>query len=561
MSEVTEYLDQKGITYTPEGNEVVIVCPQCRKEKLYINKQSLLYQCFVCKAEQPESLYAKGHISQLKNEWGDIMDITPNVSLPTKNKEEKDFTSIVERCKHNLLNGKNVGLKYLAKRGFDESDVERFNLGYREFENEKWIVIPAYEDGIPKLIKYRKITNNTDAKKYRREFNSKSVIYNGDILKDNDNVIITAGEFDAMTLIKHGYNNTVASTGGEGTLSPYMYDKLYLKEQFLLILDADSAGQKAARDVWAKRLGVGRCWNVPLPDGEDINSFFLKYGEEEFNELLEKKHRFKIKGVTSLEEALYEMYKRSLDGDQVYPLPWTSLNKRINGGIKRKQLIVIGAQAGIGKTSMGLQIVDYFATEYNVPSLTVCLEMDEVDLATKIVQVHNDLDYNEIDPSHALVYARDLEELPIYFGYSPTVSADIYYNTVKEARNRYGCELFLFDNLQLMVVSDKESDYASAVKMFKRIAMELDVMMILISQPRKLNREGNMTYDALKGSAAISQGADTVILLNRKRVEDERGQSSFESKTTVITDKARFATGGWSILEMVGRKSRFDEWK
>ena len=34
MSEITEYLDNKGIQYHIEGIEVVTVCPTCRKEKI-----------------------------------------------------------------------------------------------------------------------------------------------------------------------------------------------------------------------------------------------------------------------------------------------------------------------------------------------------------------------------------------------------------------------------------------------------------------------------------------------------------------------------------------------
>jgi len=70
--------------------------------------------------------------------------------------------------------------------------------------------------------------------------------------------------------------------------------------------------------------------------------------------------------------------------------------------------------------------------------------------------------------------------------------------------------------------------------------------------------------DDLKGTSAISQGADTVILLNRLRNKVEKnkeGMDAFEPRTTVIIDKARFASGGIITLEMIGRKSKFVNWK
>ena len=564
MSEITEYLNDKGIQYTTEGNEVVITCPSCKKPKLYINKNSLLYHCFVCSAEKPESLYAKGHLSQLKTEWGDILDISPSkhIELP---KIEKDFTNKVERYKHNLSKNPQAK-KYLYKRGFDDEDIERFNFGFSEHipngyeEKESWISIPVYEDGVPKLIKYRKITNNTDCKKYEREFGGKSILYNQDILKDYNDVYVVAGEFDCCTMIKHGYKNSVCGTGGEGSLTSDMYDKLYLKESITLILDADQVGQNAALKVWATRLGLGRCWNVKLPDEEDVNSYFLKYTKDDFEELLKNKYKFKVEGISSITEALYELYNLSQSEQIVYELPWENLNRAIKG-FEKTQLITVGGIPGFGKTSMVLQLAHHFAKKYNMPSLITCLEMGIPKLVTKIIQNHYDLDYQEVLPSEVLAYINDLEDLPIYFAYSPAITPKIYYNTVKEARNRYGCELFVFDNLQLFVRSDKESDIGKVTKMFKDIAMGLDVIFLMVSQPRKLNSEREPTFDDLKGSSAIAADSDIILLGRRKRIKDKFGFNSFESKATVLIDKSRFSAGARLQLEFVGEKSRFDEMK
>jgi len=565
MSSVIDYLNQKNISFESEGKECIIVCPQCKKPKLYINKETLLFHCFKCEIEQPDSLYAKGHLSKLQETWGDSIPIVPIVSKQ-KEREEQDFSKIVERYTYNLLNTKigKRGIKYLYKRGFNEEDIKIFKFGFIEMKGESWISIPVFEDGIPKLIKYRKITNNdASIKKYEREYESKSIIYNQDILNKYDEVYICAGEFDTATMIKNGYENSVCGTVGEGVLSSYMYDKLYLIEKFFIIMDSDIIGQQAARKIWARRLGINRCWNVELPDGEDVNSYFLKHTKEDFKELLKNAYQFKVEGISSLEDVFYEMHQKSVgDEDDVFPLPWDNVNKKIGGGLEKKNLTVIGAMAGIGKTSISIQIAYHLAKQYNIPPLITCLEMSRIKLATKIVQLDKDLTYEEVDYNHALMYARDLEGLDMYFAYSPTITPEIYYNTVRNARDRYGCELFVFDNLQLLVTSDKESDYAKAVKMFKRIAMELDVMMLLVSQPRKLNTERKPTYDDLKGSAAISQGGDLIILMHRRRKKGDVDMiDSFESKTLIIVDKSRFSAGGKAVLEFLGAKSRFIEIK
>ena len=570
MSNIIEYLDSKGLPWHPEGNEIVTTCPSCKKEKLYINKNTHLFQCFYCKTEDPDSTYAKGHISTLIEDMGDALILNVPVKLPVKTKKkDPDFSELVDRFNFNLKKNVNAQ-KYLYSRGFDDADIDRFKFGFIHMDGEDWISIPSFEDGIPKLLKYRKITNNDPKiKKYKREFGSKSILFNQDCLKDFEEVNICGGEFDAAMLLKNNYLNTVAATGGEGTLTTYQYDQLYLKEKFTILMDADKPGQNAARDVWSKRLGMGRCYNVALPEGEDVNSIINGYGIEQFEIYYNGASTFKIEGVISLGDALFQMNERSLGQDEIYSLPWPSLNQRLGGGIENKQLIVLGGQAGVGKTSAALQVTHHFAKVHNESSLFVCLEMSEIKLATKIVQIEFDLDYKDINPHEALAYAQQMGELndKMFFGYSPTITPQIYYNTVKIARDRYGCGLFVFDNLQLLVVSDKESEYAAAVKMFKRIAMELDVKMLLVSQPRKLNSERTPTYDDLKGSASISQGADIVILAHRKRLDttdEDTGeelytQQSFSDKCTFIVDKARFASGGATMLRLIGNKSRFDE--
>jgi len=167
---------------------------------------------------------------------------------------------------------------------------------------------------------------------------------------------------------------------------------------------------------------------------------------------------------------------------------------------------------------MAVQIAYHFTTKHKIPCLIFCMEMPETSLGVKVIQLHYDLIEKEILFSDALIYARELEDLPIYFGYSPKITPEIYYNTLREVRNRYGVGLAIFDNLQYLVRTGEESDISRTSRMFKDMSMEFNMINILISQPRKVNSERNLTYDDLKGSSSIPADADMVLLINRKRV-------------------------------------------
>ena len=559
MNSVVDYLENKHIKYELQGQEAIIVCPGCGKDKLSINTNSLLFQCFHCKAEDPNSDYASGHLSKLKRLWNDVIDITPT-PLPSyiknKNQEERDYSDLVNRYHFNLLQSKK-GRKYLFKRGFDEDVIIKYKLGLLEMKGDTWISIPSYEDGIPKLLKYRKITNNNpETKKYEREAGGKSILFNGDVLKHFTDIYICEGEMDNIALLEQGFKNVVGTTGGAGTLLSEWYDKLKLMSKITFVFDADAAGQNAVVKTWAERLGYGKCWNTLLPEGEDLNSYFLKNTVEDFKEL--EPYQFKISGVVSLNDALYEMYSLSQNKEQlIYPFPWSEVNEITGGGIELTQLLTIGAPSSIGKTTMAMQIAHYFIKEYNLPCLVFCLEMTAVKLATKFLQNEYDLTYNEIQYDQALIYANDIGNMPIYFAYTPRIGLQKLYNTVEEARNRYGVKFVVFDNLQLLVVSDKESLYAEAMGMFKQIPMDLNLMMCLISQPRKINND-EFNYDSMKGSASIAQASDILLLLNAKRLKGDKTDFSFDPIRSITNDKSRFAAGGRRRLFLNGIKSRFE---
>jgi len=559
--DVISYLDEKGIKYELQGSEAILTCPNCNKNKLYVNIETLLYHCFRCETLDETNAFAKGHFSTIQRHYGDILDISPATSISTtSNQKEVNFTDLVERYHHNLLKTK-TALKYLFDRGRSIESIKQFKLGYTTRYKDEWIVIPSYEDNVPKLLKLRNISKEPSNEKYIREKGSKSILFNGDVINEYENIIITEGEFDAMALIEAGFPNVVGTTGGAGTLLPEWYDKLLYVQKIIVCFDSDKVGQKAARDVWAKRLGTGRVWNLMLPDNEDIDSFLLKNSKEDFENLLNEVKQFKVDGISSLKDTLYDMYKISNEEgeEEVFKLPWDCINKLVDGGLHRSRLTVVGGVPGVGKSSYCLQICYYFAKTYDLPCLYFCLEMPKTSLAVKIIQLENDITKNEIRYGDALIYATQIEELPIYFGYDSRITPEKFFMTMEECVRRYGIELFVFDNLQLCIRSDKESDISKASKIFKQITMDLNIMGILISQPRKMNNDSNITYDILKGSSSIPADADEVLLLHRLRAQGTNTDTSFSPETYVIADKERFSGGGRRVLKMVGEKSRFDE--
>ena len=153
-----------------------------------------------------------------------------------------------------------------------------------------------------------------------------------------------------------------------------------------------------------------------------------------------------------------------------------------------------------------------------------------------------------------------------------SISLGFLFNPVFETPLIIPLEFGVFDNLQRMIRTGEEKDMAQASGAFKDLVMELRIPFLLVSQPRKRKSEETnkmMTFHDLKGSSAIPADADQVILLNRKRKTQEKGEEVINEEwvpdakallddIAVLVDKSRFSAGGAVMLKFIGEKSRIE---
>jgi replicative DNA helicase len=112
----------------------------------------------------------------------------------------------------------------------------------------------------------------------------------------------------------------------------------------------------------------------------------------------------------------------------------------------------------------------------------------------------------------------------------------------------------------------------AASKMFKDLAMEMQIPILLIAQPRKMEKDEVMHYYSIKDSSAIPADSDIIILLHRNRTKEKEhvenaGEldiqygstrfATFESQTRFIVDKVRESAGGECRLLFDGIHRRF----
>ena len=241
-----------------------------------------------------------------------------------------------EYYKDKLINsdeGQSIGLSYFRERGFNDRDIQKFELGYslEGWENfskealqkgysqlllEKTGLVVKKEDGSSydrfrgrvifpvhnlsgKVIAFgaRMLGKDKNQPKYvnspETEIYHKSDVLYGlfqakNIIRQKDNCYLVEGYTDVISMHKSDVQNVVASSGTALTNSQIQLIRRFT-ENVTVLFDGDAAGIKAALRGIDMLLETGLNVRVVLfPDGEDPDSYSRKVGSTEFQKFLQE---------------------------------------------------------------------------------------------------------------------------------------------------------------------------------------------------------------------------------------------------------------------------------
>ncbi len=556
-----EYIREKGWEHRQQSGQIVLkTCPFCQDEKyhFYMDPEGPFY-CHKCNE--------RGNLITLKKHLGDFQEsIRP--AFQKRKAHKKPEANQADRYHQALLSDQS-GIEYVTGRGITLDSVKWFKLGIAQKNGIHYLSIPHYRSGHLVNIKFRSLPPAD--KTFRRIPECESILFNCDALKGQTEAYIVEGEIDAISLIQADIKNVVSGTTGAGSFDPKWIDQLKPLNRIYLCYDADQKGQEGARSL-AKRLGYNRCFNVELPEGQDVNDYFRTANIEAFKKLVEKAHRFDLPGVISMETAfdLLAREKSQQAENEGIVTPWANVNHLVKS-FRSGDLIIVSAPPKTGKTTWTLNIAEYHTLQ-GIPVLFYCLEMRPERLAHKLIESA----YRKENPSIEDIKKAEgeLSDIPLYFGHSfKKQKLEDILDLIREAIKRYDLKLVIFDNLHFLIrsVSNVNEELGQAVQGFKLLAEEMEIPIIAIAQPRK--REGSsrdeiMRAEDIKYSNAIHADCDQMIILFRKRKASKAkeigkngyttAEESLDPVTLVRVEAHRYGAGGETLLYFHGEYSRFE---
>jgi len=244
------------------------------------------------------------------------------------------------------------------------------------------------------------------------------------------------------------------------------------------------------------------------------------------------------------------------------------VDKKLSGGLRAGELIVVAARPKMGKTGFALCVACNVAEEHSV--LVLSMEMPKAQLHDRnlanlgriplphLLEPQNMQEQDWTGLTHATL---KLANMDLFLDDQGGLRLLDVRMKAKGIKRRHGLDVMVVDYLQLM---DGEGDNRNAqiegiTRGLKALAKELGIAIVLLSQlNRKLEERPNkrpMPSD-LRDSGAIEQDADAVIFLYRDEVYNPDSPDIGVCEVDVAL--CRQGAPGRVALGYVGEQTRFE---
>lgn len=311
--DIKEYLNEKGVWFKDAGRWVHLRCfwPEDHRHgdsdaSFSIDTEALAYNCFGCGRSGTwtrlcEALGWEVVVQPLVNQVNMALwaDIARGVSSMVNNIPTIDHILFHMPVGYKPIGESGVALEYMKGRGFDESTLEVFDIGYSkpivdpDYGEAYWnrIIIPVQDEaGNCIWPEGRSFKTGVEPKYWRPKGSRKELfLFNFCRVRDlyGSFVIVVEGIMDPIIL--HQWELPAVATFGSD-LSDRQAELLVGRfSEIFWCQDTDKAGIESWKKHSGKLINSGcTIYKITMPRGEDPNSL----GKSEFIKYLDKAEKF-----------------------------------------------------------------------------------------------------------------------------------------------------------------------------------------------------------------------------------------------------------------------------
>jgi len=273
--------------------------------------------------------------------------------------------------------------------------------------------------------------------------------------------------------------------------------------------------------------------------------------------------------LESLVQRVDEQQPGEVAGDTI-PTGFPSLDKLLGGGLRRRDLVVLGGDIGAGKSAFALGIALRVAQQGTGVAL-FSGEMDEERIMERALAIEGRVAIDELrqamtnEQTRAGLGAAAVRLRGLPLSILPLAAEDLETAAARlDALRQLG--LVVIDYLQLVPPpagtkrTTQDEDMAVTLRRLKALALERQVSCVVVSQLSRFDAarsDHRPALDDFGHLGAVKQHADVVLSIYREDMYD-RGRG-VEGATELLVNKNRNGPTGFVDLYFYHRWMRFED--
>jgi replicative DNA helicase len=277
---------------------------------------------------------------------------------------------------------------------------------------------------------------------------------------------------------------------------------------------------------------------------------------------------------------LFDWLQEASNGDykpDFTPTGFKELDERLDGGMRGGELIVLGARPSMGKTAMGMNIINHVALNEGKPCGVFSLEMPDIQITRRLMstvgkirldKVKRPERLNDFDWSNVSQAVEKMRQTDISFVDQTGLNINQIRSKARALARRKGqLGCILLDYFSLITGTDPKIprvyQLQEASMGLKSLAKELNCPVIVLQQVKR-DVEGRAdqmpVMSDLKDSGSLEQDADAIIFVHRPAKADSKLGDEWKHLAQVSVPKMRDGETGFFNLYWAGEHQVFVDW-
>lgn len=259
---------------------------------------------------------------------------------------------------------------------------------------------------------------------------------------------------------------------------------------------------------------------------------------------------------------------------EVIPTGMSDLDEYLEGGLRRGELVIVGARPSMGKTALGLTIGVHAADQYKVGLLS--MEMSHSEVNDRLSAMLGSVSLSAVKrptKGEGLAWDRVMEgvERAKTLNFNVCDQGGLNINQVRakaRALKRVrGLDVLVVDYIGLMAGLDQKANRNTQLEEISRglknLAKELQMCVLCLAQ---LNRKSEERPDQmpmmsdLRDSGAIEQDADVILFIKRPIMANPELGDEWKFYAKLAVAKNRQGRCGVLDLSYIGDQTKFSGW-